>query len=700
MSTESNAKERVTLSRELSDFLIEFSIALHRHSMYPDGHPSLNESAAAVVNHLALLLDQRSNVSLGVAQRQLVIEGVATDSRHPVLASLAERLHGHQIGAMTFRRGVSGDEVLDVLRLLAADPERDAAPLGSGDPKKLQAWKGIQLHPLTYGQLELLEGEEEEEEAADELDPGKRRREHRSAQLWIGLARAAMAVDEEEEEPESTDPGVVAKAINEHPQAQAYDQIIVGYLLQIADELRSEGSVGSAALRRRMSRLISSLDRKTLNRLVEMGGDQTQRRQFMLDATAGLSIDAVLELAQAAAQSSGQTISNSMFRLLTKLSAAASGGPNRPGRIADGELRDQIRTLITGWTLDDPNPDAYTIALDSMATEGRTSAPSLRVTPEHDAEPLRLVYMGLETDTPGPLYARALDRVLEEQGPKPLLRALIASNGGDVSADLWERLATAHTIERLLAEDDPDFELADALLKRTPARQSVNALLSSLEVLTSDDARSGVKDRLLRAGPVAVPIVVERLRDAEPGLQAILLDLIADIGVPPAMFSATEYSRHPDARVRLAALRLGLRFDHERERALCMGLTDNDRMAFRIAVQALSDGVPNAAVPLIANRLSETGLDEEDRAALLRALGTTRSSIALGALLRAVTAGRDLLRRPRIAPASPAVLAGLTTLAHGWPNERRAAAVLRRAQKSKDPEIRSLMERLAAERGA
>ena len=40
--------ERATLSRDLADFLIELSIALHKHAMYPEGHPSLAPAAAGV----------------------------------------------------------------------------------------------------------------------------------------------------------------------------------------------------------------------------------------------------------------------------------------------------------------------------------------------------------------------------------------------------------------------------------------------------------------------------------------------------------------------------------------------------------------------------------------------------------------------------------------------------------------------------
>src|SRR6266545_8940 len=115
--------ERATLSRDLSDFLIELSIALHKHAMYPEGHPSLGPAAAGVVRRAELLLDQRPTLSLGVARQQLVIEGVATDPKHPVLRELAERLHRHHLGAVTFRRGVKEGAVADALRTLAIEAE-------------------------------------------------------------------------------------------------------------------------------------------------------------------------------------------------------------------------------------------------------------------------------------------------------------------------------------------------------------------------------------------------------------------------------------------------------------------------------------------------------------------------------------------------------------------------------------------------
>src|SRR2546430_8824502 len=102
--------DRATLSGDLADFLIELSIALHKHAMYPEGHPSLAPAVAGVTPRAALLLEDRATISLGVARNQLVIEGVATDPKHPVLRELAGRPHPPHPGAHTFRRGLRPTE--------------------------------------------------------------------------------------------------------------------------------------------------------------------------------------------------------------------------------------------------------------------------------------------------------------------------------------------------------------------------------------------------------------------------------------------------------------------------------------------------------------------------------------------------------------------------------------------------------------
>jgi len=130
----SSGAESATLSRDLSDFLIEFSIALNKHAMYPGGHPSLEPAAERVIARVQPLLASRGTLSLGVARSQLVIEGVATDPKNPVLSDLANRLHRHHLGAVMFRPGVDAPELRDMLTLLAAEADRTGEPLGLGEP--------------------------------------------------------------------------------------------------------------------------------------------------------------------------------------------------------------------------------------------------------------------------------------------------------------------------------------------------------------------------------------------------------------------------------------------------------------------------------------------------------------------------------------------------------------------------------------
>src|SRR5207247_2393619 len=79
-------------------------------------------------------------------------------------------------------------------------------------------------------------------------------------------------------------------------------------------------------LRRRTSRLIRAMKPETLRRLLEMGGDFAQRQRFALDATHGMAVDAVLEIVRAAADTSSQSISHSLVRMLSKLAAHAEQG--------------------------------------------------------------------------------------------------------------------------------------------------------------------------------------------------------------------------------------------------------------------------------------------------------------------------------------------------------------------------------------
>src|SRR6478752_1643312 len=86
------------LSRELTELLTDMSVALHKYGMYPDGHPLLESAIAGMGRRMKRLLEEKQEISIGVARRQLIIDGMASDAGNAVLRDLASRLFRREIG--------------------------------------------------------------------------------------------------------------------------------------------------------------------------------------------------------------------------------------------------------------------------------------------------------------------------------------------------------------------------------------------------------------------------------------------------------------------------------------------------------------------------------------------------------------------------------------------------------------------------
>jgi hypothetical protein len=693
--TDGAPHERAALSRELSEFLIELSIALHKHAMYPLGHPSLGPSVARLVRRGEALLQDRPSISLGVARNQLVIEGVATDPRHPVLTELAGRLHRHHLGAVTFSRGFEPAEVTDALRTLAVEADRTGEPLGMGDPARLSAWPHIRLHPLTYERLELLEQRDPRaavvaggpSEGSKDEDGGSRDARVRGAQLWIGLARAALTGQIGDEEAPPTKPAVIAKAIDDHQQGEAYDQVIVGYLLQIAQELKAAGGQEAVELRRRTSRLISEMRPDTLRRLIAMGGDSAQRRQFVLDASHGMAVEAVLEVLKAAADASQHAVSGSLMRMLSKLAAHAEQGSVQARPLADHALRDQVRTLLTGWDLTDPNPAGYGLALQRMSQAAPAPAQA-QLEEVRGTEPDRMIQMSLEVDAVGPNVYRACAVMMDMGRLADLVDLLEQAPETATAAELWSRAVSPDTLHWLLQAEPVDFALVDRLLPRL-AERAAEPLLDALASAEARSTRRAILERLIRLGPVLGPSVSARLTDDRWYVKRNLLTLLDDLPELPLGFSALPLLADPDPRVRLEALKIGLKSATEREAVITLALADSGGRIVRLALTMALHGLPATAVPRVIALALDRQTPPDLRVLAIRVLGASAAPEALDALLGLTDGGRTIFGRRKLPPKSRELLAALAALATGWGHEPRATEVLALATLSEDAQVRA-----------
>lgn len=686
------------MPRELADFLIEFSIALHKHAMYPGGHPTLGPAAEGVARRLESLLLERGTLSLGVARDQLVIEGVATDPRNPVLHDLASRLHRHHLGAVSFARGVTWNELEESLKVLALDADRGQEPLGLKPRDQIPHWAHVQLFPLTFDRLELVGGPEAE---AGEVSGG------RAAQLWVGLARAALAAEDQkaaaraaERPPEphafrptpaaaaplsdaeidaalagaragdlqhdTAEPAAVAKAIEGHERGTAYDQVIVGYLLQIAEELKTAGGAGAVALKKKMSRLVTALDDQTLARLLEMGGDQTQRRQFILDASQGMAVDAVVELVRAAS-GTGAPVSNAMLRMLHKLGQHAERGPAPRRSIAESELRDQVAELVRGWSLADPNPDGYALALRRLSE----AAPTLVAATEaaYAAEPERVVQMALETGGVGAPVQRAVDSLVARQRIPDLIGMLErAPRENPAVHAVRERVVDPAMLKLALTAQPVDFALVDRLAGAMGGAAAV-AMLDVLAESESRQVRRALIDRLVKMPEALRPVLAQRIGDERWYVLRNVLYLAAELPGAPAV-DAGPSRQHPDARVRREAYRVLFKREGDaRARAIAGALGDDDERVKRLALAAAADGCPDATVPMVVAIAVDDELEPELRVAAVRVLGAKGDRLALDGLLRLTEPKRRsiigaMMASATVSPITLAALAALGTLRH------------------------------------
>lgn len=667
----------------MSEFLIELSIALHRHSMYPSGHPSLEPAVAGVVRRAEQLLRSRRTLAFGVARRQLIIDGVATDPDQPVLRRLAETLHRHHLGAISITEGVQADELASALFALSLEPDQ-AHPLGRGRGADAATWSHVRLHPLTFEGLSIAGEPGGAGGTAQAGGAGE------GAELWVGLARAALSVgDQGGSGTVPTDPSVVARAIDEHGRAEAYDQAVVGYLLQIARELKGSSGAEAEALGRRVSALIASLRPETLRRLVEMGGDVGQRHAFVLDASHGMAVDAVIEILQAAAEASGQTISHGLVRMLAKLAAHAESGPPRARPLADAALREQVRHLLADWQLEDPNPERYGRVLHHLATSAPAEAHGAATEPAAESDPIRIVQMSLETGSFGPLVERALEQAAS-LGQAGAVLELLASvpEGSKATADaIRARFLTPEALRSLLGQEPIDTASLDCLLPFMSQTEH-HLVLDAMSGSPSRVTRRKLMERLAHTQADIGPAVVYQLEHGPWTVQRDMLMLLQRRPSPPAGFSPEPWTHHQNPEVRHEAIRLQLMMPAERDLAVRLALEDRDQTVVSLALTAIQSSCP----PNFADRVARVALDpafgDDVRRVAVTALGPLRQLQALQALLQIVDGGRTFLGRPRLAAKSPVVLAALKALAARWADDARAGVLLSLAADSSDADVR------------
>jgi len=663
-----------TLPRELADFLVEFSIVLHKRSMYPPGHPHLADSADRFVRRMTLLLETHESVSLGVARHRLVIDNVTTDANNALLRDLAHRLHRHRIASVHLTRGATLGEIEDLLNALSSDPQRGDGPVGKR-LDRLGSWNHIRLRPVGYDRFELRDHGEDDGVASDDVTP---------RDSWVELAQLALATESTGDGVDA-DPMVVAQAIGRKSGEVAYDRVVLGYLARVADEMSRRRGGAQDQLALRISKLIGALNPETLRRLLEASADGAERRQFVLNASQILAADAVMEVVEAAANVSHQTISHSLLRLLHKLAHHAEAGLPAVRAEADGALRRNVARLIGDWELEDPNPSEYNVILEGMARRASTEISLVNL--QIGCDPEVLIKMALELDCVGPPVYAALDTLLAGRELVRIANDLDTGPQTRATQQIWDYVATPQRLELELAASPLDPEALRILVERI-GTDAAESLLDRLANASDRSTRAAIMKQLLAMGPAAGTAAVARLPNAPWFLQRNILVLLGRLGVWPDGFSPEEYAVDPDPRIRREAIKMMLDSAAHRAAAIIQGLNDADDGILGLALSSVLDSCPPEAISHLERIAGDPKRHAEARVLAIRAIARSGTRTALGLLRDVALPPRRWLRR-RLAPKSPELLAALSGMAVHWRNDPIAADVLTLAMQHSDPEIRA-----------
>ncbi len=681
MSISPVAPDGAVLSREQSEFLLDFLGAQQRFAMYPIGHPLLDPAVDSLMRRLATLFLDRASIAMGVTPNQLIVSGVPTDPENQLLRDLAAKLHRRNIGGLKLYRGVSRTEISSFLGVLATETG-DATPGGAHD-EPLAQWPHIRLFGLAYDKLHLLADDEEEEMGLFDPLGGSW-----AGRLWLSLARSALGEQLADDVLAKFAPEDIAKAIDGLQKDNRRDEKILQAIADLAEACQGKGRAESLALQRQLSRLIGALQPGTLQRLMTMGGDLDKRRKWLLHASRVMNADVIVTLVESAAKASERSISPAILQLLSKLSAHVDKGPPRTRLRAEQALRQRIRDLVAQWQKPGTRPPGtpeYDLTLEQLPGGEADFEPVLVYGPE----PQRVVMTSLELGIVQAGTRRALDRMIEG-GETGLLLDLLDRIPGDEPhvAELRGWVYSRSTVARVLNIEPVDLDALARLVKGT-GPEALGTLLDALSVAKERKVRARLLDILAHLGPAIGPEVAARIPGAPWFVQRNLLRLLGMLPELPDGFALSAHVRHPDPRVRHEALRIMLRDRARRTEAIKRALEAPDPPTVRLGIMACSEGgCPPTVAPLLLQRIHAAGLDPQLRAVAIRAVAGVDNPNVVAALLGMSQIKGPLPFMRKLPPKTPELLAALQGLAAHWPYHPEAAKVLDLAQKSRDGEVR------------
>ncbi len=629
--------------------LVRFTVALNRRRAYAPTHPMVTESDEGLRQALHAVLARRQAFTLGVAHEELLLDLAPVEGGGAATRELARRLHRREVGAITFRAGVTGDAVRALLAWLAADPTAPGArsdegtgtqqpdgPETSQPPDLPPSLRDIQVQKVAYDRLALSGGERDADRSI--------------AALWRALAAAALTdmppgppgtflgdpdgratapprdpgsatgttlpsfdaprddLDAELDRLAEAPADELADAIRDRTHEAAHAHRVGVVLQTIASQLRTATPDVRREVATRLRAVLLRLGDSPLAAIIRASGNAAEQRRYVASLIDVLPTVAIVDWLEHMANTSEEQLSHHLLRILTKLSTHAGNRRASPDRT--DAFREAAQALIDGWDLDDPNPIEHGTLLNHIASD--QSAPSVssapprpggeeigesdRETPDENA--LRLVQMACEIDVAGADALQAARELVAAGHVSLLLSVLDIAPGRRAAAALREAITAREPLLHAMLKEPFDAAAARALLHDIPFA-AAPTLLDALEHARIRSARRILLNTLQGFGAPLIPLLEARLDASAPwyfvrNLLLLLRDVAIDASEPSrtgaADASLRSFLDHPQEQVRIEALRVLLDTPASRDLAIRRALEDRSPRLVAAAIDALSSG--------------------------------------------------------------------------------------------------------------
>jgi hypothetical protein len=168
----------------LATIIHELNLARRYVSSYPKGHPVVSRSCERAAEMFGRLFSTQDEITLGITKESLLLGADSLERLTPVAKGVARILFHHGIALITFRKGLTSQEIEKFNEILMSKRERVAA---CGGIEKLVSEAGI-------GHLQIRKIRYDAFQVSDEPSGGELRGRE-SSSLWESFVRRIMQDD-------------------------------------------------------------------------------------------------------------------------------------------------------------------------------------------------------------------------------------------------------------------------------------------------------------------------------------------------------------------------------------------------------------------------------------------------------------------------------------------------------------------------